>query len=88
MSNGRNKVISNCLFNCFSKCDFSEASLDLFIDDGPDAEFIGLQNYISEITPDSTVNSYLNLRPGCNNISKHKIKEEMRGRRGQNSLRD
>ena len=76
MSNGRNKVT---IVNCFSKCDFREASLDLFIDDGPDAEFTGLQNYISEITPDSTVNSYLNPSPGCSNISKNKIREEIGG---------
>ena len=46
--------------NCFSKCGFNEATLELFIDDDADAEFAELQNYISEISPDSTVDSYLN----------------------------
>ena len=38
-----------------SKCGFNEATLELFIDDDPDAEFAGLKNYISEISPDTTV---------------------------------
>ena len=38
-----------------SKCGFNEATLELFIDHDPDAEFAGLKNYISEISPDTTV---------------------------------
>ena len=48
------------IVNCFSKCGFNEATLELFIDEDTDAEFAELQNYISEISPDSTVDSYLN----------------------------
>ena len=59
------KVKKETIVNCFSKCGFNEATLELFIDDDADAEFAELQNYISEIhlrdtSPDSTVDSYLN----------------------------
>ena len=54
------KVRKETIVNCFSKCGFNEANLELFIDDDADAEFAELQNYISEISPDSTVDSYLN----------------------------
>ena len=54
------KVKKETIVNCFSKCGFSEATLELFIDDDADAEFAELQNYISEISSDLTVDSYLN----------------------------
>ena len=54
------KVKKETIVNCFSKCGFNEATLELFIDDDADAEFAELKNYISEISPDSTVDSYLN----------------------------
>ena len=54
------KVKKETIVNCFSKCGFNEATLELLIDDDADAEFAELQNYISEISPDSTVHSYLN----------------------------
>ena len=54
------KIKKETIVNCFSKCGFNEATLELFIDDDADAEFAELQNYISEISPDSTVDSYLN----------------------------
>ena len=54
------KLKKKKIVNCFSKCGFNEATLELFIDDDADAEFAELQNYISEISPDSTVDSYLN----------------------------
>ena len=54
------KVKKETTVNCFSKSGFNEATLELFIDDDADAEFAELQNYISEISPDSTVDSYLN----------------------------
>ena len=54
------RVRKETIVNCFSKCGFSEATLELCIDDDADAEFAELQNYISEISPDSTVDSYLN----------------------------
>ena len=54
------KVKKETIVNCFSKCGFNEATPELFIDDDADAEFAELQNYISEISPDSTVDSYLN----------------------------
>ena len=44
----------------FLKCGSNEAILDLLIDDDADTKFEGLRNYISETSPDSTVNSYLN----------------------------
>ena len=46
------KVKKEAIVNCFSKCGFNEATLELFIDDDADAEFAELQNYISEISPD------------------------------------
>ena len=54
------KVKKETIANCFSKCGFNEATLELFIDDNADAEFTELRNYISEISPDSTVDFYLN----------------------------
>ena len=54
------KVQKETIVNCFSKCGFNEATLELFIDDGADAELAELQNYISELSPDSTVDCYLN----------------------------
>ena len=53
------KVKKETIVNCFSKSGFNEATLKLFIDDDADAEFAELQNYISEISPDSTVDSSL-----------------------------
>ena len=53
-------VKKETIVNCFSKRGFNEATLELFIDDDADAEFAELQNYISEISPDSTVDFYLN----------------------------
>ena len=53
-------ITSVDLLKCFCNCGFSEATLELFIDHDADAEFSKLQNYISEISPDSTVDSYLN----------------------------
>ena len=44
----------------FFYCGFNEAILESFIDDDADAEFVELQNYISEISTDLTVDSYLN----------------------------
>ena len=54
------KVKKETIVNCFSKCGFDEASVEIFTDDDIDAEFSELQNYISEISPESTVESYLN----------------------------
>ena len=54
------RVKKETIDNCFCNCGFSEATLELFIDHDADAEFSKLQNYISEISPDSTVDSYLN----------------------------
>ena len=54
------KVKKETIVNCFSKCGFNEATLEIFIDDEADAKFAELQNYVSEISPDSTVDSYLN----------------------------
>ena len=56
----RSKVKKETTVNCFSKCGFNEATLELFKDDEADAEFAELQNYISDISPDSTVDSNLN----------------------------
>ena len=58
--NAWRKVKKETIVNCFSKCGFSEATIELFIDDDADAEFAELKNYLSEISPDSTVDSYLN----------------------------
>ena len=54
------KLKRETIANCFSKCGFNEANLELFIHDDADAEFAGLQNFISDISPDSMVNTYLN----------------------------
>ena len=54
------KVKKENFLNWISKCDFNKAILELFIDDDADAEFARLQNYISEMSPNSMVNSYLN----------------------------
>ena len=54
------KVKKETIVNCFSKCGFNETTLELFVDDDADVEFAELQNYISEISSDSTVDSYLN----------------------------
>ena len=62
------KVKKETIVNCFWKCGFNEATLELFIDDGADAEFVELQNYISEISPDSTVDSYLNQEDAVTSV--------------------
>ena len=55
-----------------------------FIDDDADAEFAKVQNYISEISPVSTVDSYLNQDKGAvtsvNTVDIHSMnwKEDMR----------
>ena len=78
------KVKKETIVNCFSKCGFNEATLELFIDDDADAEFAELQNYISEISPDSTVDSFLNQEEDAvtsvNTIDTHSMnwKEGMR----------
>ena len=78
------KVKKETIVNCFSKCGFNEATLELFIDDDADAEFAELQNYISEISPDSTVDSYLNQDEDAvtsvNTVDIHSMnwKEDMR----------
>ena len=78
------KVKKETIVNCFSKCAFNEATLELFIDDDADAEFAELQNYISEISPDSTVDSYLNQDEDAvtsvNTVDIHSMnwKEDMR----------
>ena len=78
------KVKKGTIVNCFSKCGFNEATLELFIDDDDDAEFAELQNYISEISPDSTADSYLNQGEGAvtsvNTVDIHSMnwKEDMR----------
>ena len=59
MDNWR-KVKKETIVNCFAKCGFNEATLELFIDDDADAEFAGLQNHISDMPPESTVDFYLN----------------------------
>ena len=62
----------------------NEGTLELFIDDDADAEFAELQNYISEVSPDSTVDSYLNQDEDAvtsvNTVNKHSMiwKEDMR----------
>ena len=58
--NAWGKVKKETIVNCFSKCGFTEATLELFTDDDVYAEFAELQSLISEISPDSTVDSYLN----------------------------
>ena len=82
--NAWRKVKKDTIANCFSKCGFNEATLELFIDDDADAEFAELQNYISEISPDSTVDSYLNqdedVVTSVNMVNIHSInwKDDMR----------
>ena len=77
-------VKKETIVNCFSKCGFDEATLELFIDDDTDAEFAELKNYISEISPDSTVDFYLNQDEDAvtsvNTVDIHSInwKEDMR----------
>ena len=66
---------------------------ELFIDDDADAEFVGLQNYFSEISPDTTVDCYLNHDENAvHNISKHDqyTFHKLKGgpERKSNSLRD
>ena len=51
------KVKKETIVNFFSKCSFNEATLELFINDDVDTEFAEMQNYISEMSPDSTVHS-------------------------------
>ena len=53
--NAWRKVKKETIVNCFSKCGFNKATLELFIDDDGYAEFAESQNYISEISPDSMV---------------------------------
>ena len=48
------------IVNRFSMFSFNEATLELFKDNDADTEFAGLQNYIPEISPVLTINSYLN----------------------------
>ena len=80
------KVKKETIVNCFFKCGFNEATLELFIDDGADAEFAELQNYISEISPNSAVDSYLNQDEDAvasvNTVDIHSVnwKEDMRER--------
>ena len=45
--NAWRKVKKETIVNCFSKCGFSEATIELFIDDDADAEFAELKNYLS-----------------------------------------
>ena len=72
------KVKKETIVNCFSKCGFNEPTLDLFTDDGADAEFVDLENYISRISPNSTVNSYLNQDEDVVISVNTEMKEEMR----------
>ena len=51
------KVKKETIVNCLSKGGFSEATLELYKDDDADAEFAELQNYISEISLNATVDS-------------------------------
>ena len=76
------KKRNNC--QLFSKCGFNKGTLEFFIDDDADAEFAELQNYISEVSPDSTVDSYLNQDEDAvtsvNTVDIHSMnwKEDMR----------
>ena len=78
------KVKKETIANCLSKCGFNEATLELFIDDDTDAEYAELQSYISEISPDPTVDSYLNQDEDAvtsvNTVNIHSMnwKEDMR----------
>ena len=69
------KVKKEMIVNCSSKCGFNEATLELFIDDDTDAEFARLKNYISEISPDLTVDFYLNedAVPSINTVDIYSI---------------
>ena len=80
------KIKEEMIANCFSKCAFNEATLDLFIDGGADSEFVGLQNYILEISPESTVDSYQNQDQDAVISVNTEMKKEMRGK--NNLLRD
>ena len=86
------KVKKETIVNCFSKCGFNEATLELFIDDDADAEFAELQNYISEISPDSTVDSYLNQDEDAvtsvNTFDIHSMNWKEDIRKKSNSFRD
>ena len=68
----------------FSKCGFNKANLELFVDADGDAELSGLQNYVSEISPDSTFDSYLKqdedavISVSTVHIRSINLKEEMR----------
>ena len=45
------KAKKETIVNCFSKCDFNEATLELFIDDDADAEFAELKKlHLSDIS--------------------------------------
>ena len=75
------KVKKEKIVICFSNCGFNETTLELFIDDNANAEFAELQNYISEISPDSTVDSYLNQAvTSVNTVDIHSMnwKEDMK----------
>ena len=48
------KVKKEMIVICFSKCEFNEATLELFIADGTDAEFAIAKLYLRDIS------SYLN----------------------------
>ena len=82
--NTTSKFKKETIVNCFSKCGFNEVTLELFIDDDADAEFAELQNYISEISTDSTIDSYLNQDEhaitSVNTVDIHSMnwKEDMR----------
>ena len=83
------RVKKETIGNCSSKCGFNEATLELFIDDDADAEFLKLQNYISEISPDSMVECYLNQdKDAVTYISQHggdTFNELEGGHEGKNS---
>ena len=57
--NSWRKVKKETIVNCFCKCGFNEATLEIFVDDNADTDFAGMQNYMQEISSDSTVNTYL-----------------------------
>ena len=46
------KLKKKTIVNCFSECGLNEANPEVFIDDQANADFVGLQNYISDISPD------------------------------------
>ena len=78
------KVKKETIVNCFWKRGFNEATLKLFIDGDADPEFAELQSYISEISLDSTFDSYLNQDEDAvtsvNTVDIHSmsLKEDMR----------